>query len=102
MADVMQLYMDVPPVTRFYITACIIVNVGVQLGYLSPYQLYFNSGLLLKGELWRLATNFLYFGQIGLHFLFHFLFLYRYSRNLEEGSFRYFSVRGPSDYDFTI
>ena len=43
----------------------------------------------MKGEVWRLVTNFLYLGPIGLRFFFHFLFLYRYARNLEEGSFRY-------------
>ena len=34
MADVAQMYMEIPPVTRFYVTACMIVNGGAMLGYL--------------------------------------------------------------------
>jgi len=88
MDDFLQMYMDIPPVTRFYVTACLIVNGGAMLNYISWTQLYFNYNMILKGELWRIITNFLYVGPMGLHFMFHFLFLYRYSRNLEEGSFR--------------
>ena len=33
-------------------------------------------------------TNFLYFGNIGVDFIFHMFFLVRYCRLLEEGSFR--------------
>merc|ERR1712130_192562 len=81
--ELMDVYLEIPPVTRVYVSACLLVNAAVQLGYVTPYQLYFNYDLILKsGELWRLFTNFLYFGPMGLHFLF------RYSRNLEEGSFR--------------
>lgn len=39
-------------------------------------------------QLWRLVTNFLYFGPIGFNFLFNLIFTYRYCRMLEEGSFR--------------
>ena len=39
-------------------------------------------------QLWRLVTNFMYFGTIGFHFLFNMIFTYRYCRMLEEGSFR--------------
>ena len=86
----MDILMEIPPITRAYVVACLGVNGAVQLGFLSPYHLYFNNKLIWEQkEVWRLATNFLYFGPMGLNFLFHFLFLYRYSRNLEEGSFRY-------------
>jgi len=85
----MDILMEIPPITRAYVVACLGVNGAVQLGFLSPYHLYFNNKLIWEQrEVWRLATNFLYFGPMGLNFLFHFLFLYRYSRNLEEGSFR--------------
>jgi len=48
-----------------------------------------NSNLFLYVfQLWRLATNFLYFGPIGFNFLFNLIFTYRYCRMLEEGSFR--------------
>lgn len=88
MADVAQMFMEIPPVTRTYITLFSIINIGVQLNYLTPYQLYFNYQSIMKGEVWRLATNFFYVGPIGLRFFFHLLFLYRHARYLEEGSFR--------------
>lgn len=85
----MDIYLEIPLVTRVYMTACLAVNLAAQLGHVNPYQLYFNYDLILqKWEVWRLFTNFLYLGPMSLHFLFQFLFLYRYSRNLEEGSFR--------------
>ena len=44
--------------------------------------------LALLEQVWRLFTNFFFFGPIGLDFLFHMFFLVRYCRLLEEGSFR--------------
>ena len=38
--------------------------------------------------MWRLFTNFFFFGAISLDFFFHMFFLVRYCRMLEEGSFR--------------
>lgn len=37
---------------------------------------------------WRLVTNFLFFGPLGFSFFFNMLFVFRYCRMLEEGSFR--------------
>jgi hypothetical protein len=39
-------------------------------------------------QVWRLFTNFFFFGSISLDFFFHMFFLVRYCRMLEEGSFR--------------
>ena len=39
-------------------------------------------------QFWRLITNFTFFGTVGFSFLFNMIFLYRYCRMLEEGSFR--------------
>ena len=52
-------------------------------------SLYFNFHLVfMKLQLWRLLTNFFFFGSLGVDFLFHMFFLVRYCRLLEEGSFR--------------
>jgi Derlin-2/3 len=55
---------------------------------ITPFNVYFNRKLILEGEIWRLATNFFYFGTLGLDFVFHMFFLLKYSKSLEEGSFR--------------
>ncbi|XP_051525400.1 derlin-2-like isoform X2 [Myxocyprinus asiaticus] len=60
-----------------------------QLEFITPFQLYFNPDLILRRyQVWRLITNFLFFGPLGFSFLFNMIFLYRYCRMLEEGSFR--------------
>lgn len=84
-----QEYMQIPPVTRAYTTACVVTTIAVQLEIISPFQLYFNPDLILyQYQFWRLITNFMFFGTVGFNFLFNMIFTYRYCRMLEEGSFR--------------
>uniref|UniRef100_A0A8U7NB12 Derlin n=6 Tax=Passeriformes TaxID=9126 RepID=A0A8U7NB12_CORMO len=84
-----QEYLQVPPVTRAYTTACVLTTAAVQLELITPFQLYFNPELIFKHfQIWRLITNYLFFGPVGFNFLFNMIFLYRYCRMLEEGSFR--------------
>ncbi|CAG5121961.1 unnamed protein product [Candidula unifasciata] len=84
-----QEYMQMPPITRAYTTACVLTTLAVQLDLVSPFQIYFNPELIFRQyQLWRLVTSFLYFGPIGFNFLFNMIFAYRYCRMLEEGSFR--------------
>ncbi|KAK1787568.1 hypothetical protein P4O66_016056, partial [Electrophorus voltai] len=79
----------IPVVTRTYTTACVLTTAACQLELITPFQLYFNPDLILKHyQVWRLVTNFLFFGPVGFNFLFNMIFLYRYCRMLEEGSFR--------------
>ncbi|XP_064620989.1 derlin-2-like [Lineus longissimus] len=84
-----QEYMQMPPITRAYTTACVVTTLLVQLEVLTPFHLYFNPELIFYHyQLWRLVTNFTFFGTIGFNFLFNMIFLYRYCRMLEESSFR--------------
>nr|XP_023502782.1 derlin-3 isoform X2 [Equus caballus] len=81
-------FLQVPAVTRTYTAACVLTTAAV-LELLSPFQLYFNPHLVLrKFQVWRLVTNFLFFGPLGFSFFFNMLFVFRYCRMLEEGSFR--------------
>ena len=79
----------VPPITRSYVTCAILITALCSLELVSPFSLYFNLNLVFfKFQLWRLVTNFFFFGALGIDFLFHMFFLARYCRLLEEGSFR--------------
>ncbi|XP_016795067.3 derlin-3 isoform X3 [Pan troglodytes] len=81
-------FLQVPAVTRAYTAACVLTTAAV-LELLSPFQLYFNPYLVFrKFQVWRLVTNFLFFGPLGFSFFFNMLFVFRYCRMLEEGSFR--------------
>ena len=85
----LQAYLEMPPVTRVYTSACVITTLAVQLEIVSPFQLYFNPLLIIRQwQLWRIVTTFLFFGTFGFNFLFNMIFTYRYCRMLEEGSFR--------------
>ena len=103
-----QWYYDVPIVTRVWTTASVLTSVLVQCQVVSPFQLFFSfSSVWYKRQVssspqhptttqlkkqpqqyWRLLTTFLYFGPLSLDFMFHLFFMTRYSRNLEESSFR--------------
>jgi hypothetical protein len=54
---------------------------------ITPFNVYFNTNLIFrKGEVWRLLTNFFFFGSLGLDFVFHMFFLVKYCKSLEEGA----------------
>ncbi|KAK9696191.1 hypothetical protein K7432_012602 [Basidiobolus ranarum] len=81
-------YLDIPVVTRVYLTVSVLLTLAVQLGLLTWFQLYYSFELIwYNGQYWRLITTFLYFGQFSLDWMFHMFFIGRYSRMLEEGSF---------------
>ena len=80
---------SVPPITRAYISGAILITALCSLEIVSPFSLYINLHLVIfKWQLWRLFTNFFFFGPLSIDFLFHMFFLARYCRLLEEGSFR--------------
>ena len=82
-------FFEVPVITRSYVAIAILVTASCSLELVSPFSLYFNLKLIMfKLQLWRLFTNFFFFGALGVDFLFHMFFLARYCRLLEEGSFR--------------
>ncbi|KAM3574392.1 hypothetical protein VYU27_003685 [Nannochloropsis oceanica] len=81
-------YMEMPVVSRVYLTASVLTTAACALDLVSPFNLYFNLSLVRQGQVWRLFTNFMYFGNFSLDFLFHMYFLVRYCRLLEEGTFR--------------
>ncbi|XP_068952776.1 derlin-3 isoform X6 [Petaurus breviceps papuanus] len=69
-------FWQVPAVTRAYTAACVLTTAAVQLEFITPFQLYFNPDLIFrKFQVWRLVTNFLFFGPLGFSFFFNMLFL---------------------------
>jgi len=89
MATIEAWFKQIPVVTRVYVSLSVVTTAACALELISPLNLYLNFKLVReKMEVWRLLTNFLFFGNFGLDFLFHMFFLVRYCRYLEEGSFR--------------
>jgi Derlin-2/3 len=82
-------YKQMPIITRSYLTLSVLTTVGCALEVISPLHVYLNSTLVVEHyEVWRLVSNFFYFGKLDLDFLFHMFFLARYCKLLEETSFR--------------
>lgn len=89
MSLVEEWWRSMPPVTRSYISLSVLTTGAVALDVITPLKLYLNWGLVVRsGHFWRLFTNFLFFGNFSLDFLFHMFFLYRYCKMLENESFR--------------
>lgn len=87
--DVVSWYLEIPVVSRTYCTCAFLATAGCSLDIITPYTLYFDyEKIFLQGELWRLLTNFMFFGTFSINFLFQMSFLVRYCRLLEEGDFR--------------
>ncbi|GAA5849099.1 hypothetical protein JCM8547_006444 [Rhodosporidiobolus lusitaniae] len=80
--------MDIPPITKAYLLGAVGTSVAVQCGFVMPLQLYFTwRSAIENGQVWRLATCFLYWGPLSLDFFFHLFFFMRYSKMLEESTF---------------
>eukprot|EP00939_MAST-03C_sp_MAST-3C-sp1_P001499 g1499.t1 len=87
--DPFEWYTEIPIVSRVYLTLSFVTTAACALDLISPFSLYFNYKLIVeKGQVWRLFTNFFFFGMFSVDFLFHMYFLVRYSRLLEDGYFR--------------
>lgn len=76
---------SMPPVTRWLALSIAVTTLLVYTDMVSPYSLFYSPLFLRKLEVWRVVTSFLYFGKPTLDVFMHIVFLYRYSRMLEEG-----------------
>jgi len=83
-------YRSLPKITRGYATTALLTTVAVQLQFISPALLWLTppmvadfSAVTQKIELWRLVTNFCFFGPFGLAFVFGLFFLLRFGKELE-------------------
>ncbi|ORZ40364.1 Der1-like family-domain-containing protein [Catenaria anguillulae PL171] len=88
-------YLDIPPITRTWASLTVAMAILTQLQVLSPFHLYFDTFFIYKRQqYWRLFTSYFFVAPFGVDFLFHIYILSRYSRLLEEGSYR----NRPADF----
>lgn len=81
-------YRSLPIITRGYMTAAFGATIVAQLELVSPMLLYLDFELVFsKLELWRLLTNFCFFGTFSMPFVFSMFFLVRYGKELEAKRF---------------
>mmetsp|Transcript_19252 Transcript_19252/g.28418 ORF Transcript_19252/g.28418 Transcript_19252/m.28418 type:complete len:232 (-) Transcript_19252:110-805(-) len=97
--DPLHWFHEIPFVSKTYLSLVCATTALTALDVITPFQLYINWTMIIEDfEIWRIFTNFLFFGNLGLNFLFHLYFLVRYCRLLEEGEFN----RKKSDFIFFI
>src|SRR3989338_3935509 len=89
MVEMLEMYGEIPVVTRTLVTAMVAVLLLQFGGMLSPFDMYLNWRLVLqRGQVWRLVSSFFFLGVQPVPLLLHLFFTFRYSRMLEEGVFR--------------
>jgi Derlin-2/3 len=86
--NIEQWYKSLPPVTRVYMTGCLLATLLCTFDVLNPLHLILNiHAIKHKYEFWRIITNFFYLDNIGIGFFFHMHFVYVYFNRLEEEHF---------------
>ena len=81
-------YKSLPKITRGWMTTAMATTVLVQLEFVQPFLLHLDfPSLTQKLEVWRLLTNFCFFGPFGMPFVFSLFFMVRYGRELEAKRF---------------
>jgi Der1-like family len=68
--------MEIPVVSRVYLTGAFLTTAACAVDIVSPFSLYYNWELVFgQGQIWRLVTSYLFFGVFSIDFLFHMYFL---------------------------
>ncbi|XP_057765218.1 derlin-1 isoform X2 [Salvia miltiorrhiza] len=86
MSSPAEFYQSLPPITKAYGTACLVVTVVCQIGLLSPADIAYFS--ILDWQVWRLITNFFFLGKFSINFGIRLLMIARYGVQLENGPFQ--------------
>ena len=78
-----------PIITKIITLSSIGISLLTWSEIVSPYSLYLNYNLTFKKfQIWRIFTNFFYFGNFSLSLVFHMLIYFRNSKLLEKKIFK--------------
>lgn len=103
MSSVQEYWNALPPITKGYLVLILGTTGGFTFGLVNPQRLFFSTELILKDfELWRVFTNFLFFGKFSFGFLFNLMLIARFGSGYENDPFPTSVHRGSVDYLFAI
>eukprot|EP00826_Nyctotherus_ovalis_P051358 TRINITY_DN6412_c0_g4_i2.p1 TRINITY_DN6412_c0_g4~~TRINITY_DN6412_c0_g4_i2.p1 ORF type:complete len:117 (+),score=6.71 TRINITY_DN6412_c0_g4_i2:93-443(+) len=71
-----EFFSTIPPWSKTYLIACVVLAAVSTYGIISPAYYLLIYQQLFRGQIWRLLTAFIYFGDFSINFLFHTLFMY--------------------------
>lgn len=78
-----------PKLTKILTLSSIAISLLTWFEVVTPLGLYLNYNLIFKKfQIWRIFSNFFYFGDFSLSFIFHMLIFFRNSKLLEKKVFR--------------
>lgn len=78
-----------PKITKILTLSCIAVSLLTWFEVVSPLSLYLNPKLIFSNfQIWRIFTNFFYFGEFSISLIFHMLMFFRNSKLLEKKVFQ--------------
>lgn len=96
MASPEEWFKNLPLVTKTYLTSAVATTALITFGTITPLQIYLDFTLIFqKFEIWRLVTNFLFFGKFSFPFVFQMFILQQYTSFLEKQ--RFASDRGRAE-----
>lgn len=82
------LFQDSPKITKILTITCVIISLMTWFELITPLYLYLNFELIFKKyQIWRIFTNFFYFGNFSLSLIFHLILFFRNSKFLEKSVF---------------
>lgn len=105
MATPEEFFKNLPPLTRAWLIIAFTTTVLVEFKSINAYNLAFLPSEILRGEIWRLVTPFIFFGGFSFPFVMNLFFLVRYSSAFEENPYSLTpgSFQGSTaDYLFTL
>ena len=86
--DLMQMYKEIPPFTRYFMTSVLALAFGTTYSLISEYRLLLDFELLFKKfHLWRLFTPYIFAGTFSPSFLFSLVMMY-FMLSRTEGLFK--------------
>nr|XP_016455956.1 PREDICTED: derlin-1-like [Nicotiana tabacum] len=89
MSSPAEFYKSLPPISKAYGTACLLLTTACQLGLCHPVHIaLLYQPLISHFQVWRLITNFLFLGKFSINFGIRLLMIARYGVQLENGPFQ--------------
>jgi len=94
-------FKNLTPIAKIWLCAAVITTVGVSFGFIDLSLIYLDYYLVFKKlQIWRLITNFLFFGKFSFSFIIQMFILVQYTKFLEETEYR--GSRGMAELIFAI
>jgi Derlin-2/3 len=95
MSSPQEIFDRVPPLTRTWLGLCVLTTLGARLSLIASHSIVLIFPAVFQNfEIWRLFTNFLFFGPFSFNWLIAMYFLYTYCGALESDPYR--TTRGTT------